>query len=149
MLSGVVEDRLLFDVTPLALSVSTPTGDLTPVIERNAPLPYRAAKLFSPVERQLSTLNLVVLQGGRGTSASAQQIGGVIIEGIQPTPQGTSHIIEVTFDLDVNGLLAIQARDHETGTPLTVTISNLPNLSSEEVDRRRNEIMFRSALTMA
>ena len=148
MLSGVVEGRLLFDVTPLALSVRNPTGDLTPVIERNAPLPCRVTKLFSPAERQLSTLHLAVLQGERGTSASVQQIAEVSIAGIQPTPQSTSHI-EVTFDLDVNGLLAIQARDHETGTPLIVTISNLPNLSREEVDRRRNESRFRSALTVA
>jgi len=122
MLSGGVAGVPLFEVTPLALSVSTPTGDLTLVIEPNTPLPCRVTKLFSPAERHLSTMNFVVRQGERGTLASIQQIVEVVIESIQPTPRGLSDV-EVTFDLDVNGLLAVQACDHQTGTPLTVTIS--------------------------
>ncbi len=139
MLSGEVAEMPLFEVTPLPLSVSAPAGDRIPIIERNAPLPSRITRVFSPAAHQLSTLNLIVWQGEQGASPRARQTGEVIIEGIRPTPRGMSDI-EVTFDLDVNGLLAIQARDHQTGTPLAVTIGNVANLSRQEMDRQRNEL---------
>ena len=147
MLSGL-ESGLLFDVTPLALSVGTPRGDIVPVIERNTPLPWRVTKLFSPADRHLSTIKLIVLQGGRETPAGAQRTGEVTIAGIRPTPRGTSDVA-VTFTLDENGLLTVEARDQGTGTPLTVTISNPANLSRDEVERCRNELRFPSALTTA
>jgi molecular chaperone DnaK len=138
--SREVERIVMFDVTPLTLSVEASAENFTPLIERNTPLPCRATTLFSLNVGAQSVLQLPLLQGERGTAAGGRQVGEVVIAGIQPPLQGMSRLA-VTCELDESGLLTVQAQDRETGAPLSVTLADTGNLPSEEVERLRERVM--------
>src|SRR5207237_6252931 len=134
VLKGEVKDVLLLDVTPLSLGIETMGGVMTKVIERNTPMPARRTEVFSTAEDNQSAVDIVVLQGERERAADNRVLGRFKLEGIRPAPRGTPQI-EVTFDIDANGILNVSARDKDTGAEQTITISQTSNLAPGEVER--------------
>jgi molecular chaperone DnaK len=134
VLKGEVKDVLLLDVTPLSLGIETLGGVMTKVIERNTTIPARRAEVFSTAEDNQSAVDVVVLQGERERAADNRVLGRFRLENIRPAPRGTPHI-EVTFDIDANGILNVSARDKDTGTEQRITISESSNLDTAEVER--------------
>jgi molecular chaperone DnaK len=134
IIKGEVKDVLLLDVTPLSLGVETMGGLMTKVIERNTTIPARRTEVFSTAEDDQSAVDIVILQGERERAADNRVLGRFRLEGIRPAPRGTPQI-EVTFDLDANGILNVTARDKDTGTEQRITISETSNLDKSEVDR--------------
>jgi molecular chaperone DnaK len=134
VLKGEVEDVVLLDVTPLSLGLETLGGVMTKVIERNTTIPARRTETFSTAEDNQTAVDIVVLQGERELAADNRQLARFRLEGIRPAPRGTPQI-EVTFDLDANGILNVSARDQATGTEQKVTISESTNLDKSEVER--------------
>src|ERR1700735_2422491 len=159
VLKGEVEDVVLLDVTPLSLGLETLGGVMTKVIERNTTIPARRTETFSTAEDNQSAVDVVVLQGERELAADNRQLARFRLEGIPPAPRGVPQI-EVTFDVDANGILNVSARDKSTGTEQRVTISESSNLDQGEVEemirlaeahasedrRRREEIDARNEL---
>jgi molecular chaperone DnaK (HSP70) len=137
---GIVEKVLVFDVTPLALSIGTAARNVRPLIERNTPLPCRATTLVSPGEGAPSVLQLSLHQGEQGTATGVRRVGEVVIRGRQGARQGASRIA-VTCELDESGLLTVQAQDDETGAQLSATIDDTGNLPRAEVERLRGEVI--------
>ncbi|MET0146015.1 MAG: molecular chaperone DnaK [Ilumatobacteraceae bacterium] len=134
IIKGEVKDVLLLDVTPLSLGVETLGGVMTKVIERNTTIPARRTETFSTAEDNQSAVDIVVLQGERERAADNRVLGRFRLEGIRPAPRGVPQV-EVTFDVDANGILHVTARDKDTGVEQAITISQSSNLEPGEVDR--------------
>jgi molecular chaperone DnaK len=134
VLKGDVSDVLLLDVTPLSLGVETQGGVMTKIIERNTTIPARRTEVFSTADDNQSAVDIVVLQGERERAADNRVLGRFRLENIRPAPRGEPQI-EVTFDIDANGILNVSARDKDTGAEQNITISESSNLDRSEVDR--------------
>jgi molecular chaperone DnaK len=134
VLKGEVKDVLLLDVTPLSLGLETMGGVMTKIIERNTTIPARRTEVFSTAEDNQSAVDVVVLQGERERAADNRVLGRFRLEGIRPAPRGVPQI-EVTFDIDANGILNVSATDKDTGTEQRITISESTNLDQSEVER--------------
>jgi molecular chaperone DnaK len=134
VLKGEVEDVVLLDVTPLSLGLETLGGVMTPVIERNTTIPARRAEVFSTAEDNQTAVDVVVLQGERELAGDNRQLARFRLEGIRPSPRGGPQV-EVTFDIDANGILNVTAKDKDTGTEQRVTISESTNLDPAEAER--------------
>jgi molecular chaperone DnaK len=134
VLAGEVKDVVLLDVTPLSLGVETLGGVMTKLIERNTTIPVRKTEVFSTAEDHQTAVDIHVLQGERELARDNRTLGHFRLEGIRPAPRGLPQV-EVTFDIDANGILTVTARDKETGKEQKITISGSTQLSKEEIDR--------------
>jgi molecular chaperone DnaK len=138
VLGGEVDDLLLLDVTPLTLSVETLGGVATPLIERNTTIPARESQTFSTASDNQSQVEIHVLQGERAMAPDNKSLGRFILDGIPPSPRGIPQV-EVTFDIDANGILKVTAKDKATGKTQNITITASSGLSDDEVERMRRE----------
>jgi molecular chaperone DnaK len=138
VLGGEVKDILLLDVTPLTLSVETLGGVATPLIERNTTIPTRKSQIFSTASDGQTQVEIHVLQGERPLAADNKSLGKFNLDGIPPAPRGMPQV-EVTFDIDANGILNVTAADKATGRSQHITITASSGLSSAEVERMRRE----------
>jgi molecular chaperone DnaK len=134
VLGGEVKDVLLLDVTPLTLGVETLGGVMTPLIERNTTIPVRKSETFSTAEDGQTAVTIHVLQGERPRASDNMSLGQFNLEGIPPAPRGVPQV-EVTFDIDANGILNVSAQDKATGKEQQITITASTNLSEDDVDR--------------
>jgi molecular chaperone DnaK len=134
IIKGEVKDVLLLDVTPLSLGLETMGGVMTKVIERNTTIPARRTETFSTAEDNQTAVDVVVLQGEREMASDNRQLARFRLENIRPAPRGEPQI-EVTFDIDANGILHVSARDKDTGAEQQVTISETSNLDQSEIER--------------
>ena len=134
VLKGDVSDVLLLDVTPLSLGVETRGGVMTKIIDRNTTIPARRSEVFSTAEDNQSAVDVVVLQGERERAADNRVLGRFRLENIRPAPRGEPQV-EVTYDIDANGIVNVTARDRDTGAEQGITISESSNLDSSEIDR--------------
>src|SRR5690554_1904524 len=134
VLQGDVKDVLLLDVTPLSLGIETMGGVMTPVIEKNTTIPTRKSQTFSTAEDNQSAVTIHVLQGERKRSADNKSLGQFNLEGIRSAPRGTPQI-EVTFDIDADGILHVSAKDKDTGKEQKITIKASSGLSDDEVEQ--------------
>ncbi|MDR1497535.1 MAG: molecular chaperone DnaK [Puniceicoccales bacterium] len=138
VLKGEVRDVLLLDVTPLTLAIETAGGVATPMIERNTTIPTKKSQVFSTYSDNQSAVDIVVLQGERPMSRDNKTIGNFRLDGILPAARGTPQI-EVTFDIDANGILHVSAKDKGTGKEQKIQITNSSGLSKDEVEKLRKE----------
>jgi molecular chaperone DnaK len=138
VLGGDVKDILLLDVTPLTLSVETLGAVATPLIERNSTIPARKSQVFSTAAHNQNQVEINVLQGERPMASDNKSLGRFILDGIPPAPRGVPQI-EVTFDIDANGILKVTAQDKATGRSQHITITASSGLSDAEVDRMKSE----------
>ncbi|MEV2194012.1 molecular chaperone DnaK [Streptomyces phaeochromogenes] len=138
VLKGEVKDVLLLDVTPLSLGVETRGGVMTKIIERNTTIPVRRTETFSTAEDNQPAVDVVVLQGERELAADNRVLGRFQLTDIRPAPRGEPQV-EVTFDVDANGILNVTARDKDTGKEQGITISESSNLDRGEVERMVQE----------
>lgn len=138
VLKGEVKDVLLLDVTPLSLGVETRGGVMTKIIERNTTIPVRRTETFSTAEDNQPAVDVVVLQGERERAADNRVLGRFQLTDIRPAPRGEPQV-EVTFDVDANGILNVTARDKDTGKEQGITISESSNLDHSEVERMVQE----------
>jgi len=134
IIKGEVKDVLLLDVTPLSLGLETLGGVMTKVIERNTTIPARRTEIFSTAEDNQSAVDVVVLQGERERASDNRVLGRFRLENIRPAPRGVPQV-EVTFDIDANGILHVSARDKDTGAEQRITISETSNLNQGEIER--------------
>ena len=138
VLKGEVEDVVLLDVTPLSLGLETLGGVNTKVIERNTTIPAQRSETFSTAEDNQTAVDVVVLQGERELASDNRQLARFRLEGIRPAPRGEPQV-DVTFDIDANGIVNVSARDKDTGAEQKVTISESTNLDQGEVERMVRE----------
>ncbi len=138
VLGGEVKDILLLDVTPLSLGVETLGGVMTVMIERNTTIPVRKTEIYSTAADNQTAVDIHVLQGERPMAADNMSLGRFRLDGIPPAPRGIPQI-EVTFDIDANGILNVTAKDKATGKEQKVTITASTNLSKEEIERKVQE----------
>jgi len=138
VLGGEVRDVLLLDVTPLTLSIETLGGVATPLIERNTTIPTRKSQIFSTASDMQTSVEIKVVQGERPMAADNKLLGNFILDGIPPAPRGIPQI-EVTFDIDADGILKVSAQDKATGREQHITITASSGLSKEEVERMVKE----------
>jgi molecular chaperone DnaK len=138
VLGGDVKDILLLDVTPLTLSVETLGGVATPLIERNTTIPSRKSQIFSTASDSQPQVEINVLQGERPMANDNKSLGKFILDGIPPAPRGIPQI-EVTFDIDANGILKVTALDKATNRSQHITITASSGLSDEEVEQMRKD----------
>jgi molecular chaperone DnaK len=134
VLAGDVKDVLLLDVIPLSLGIETLGGVMTPLIERNTTIPTKKAEVFSTAEDSQTTVEIHVLQGERKMALDNKTIGKFQLTGIPPAPRGTPQI-EVTFDIDANGILQVSAKDRATGKEQSVRIEASSGLSEQEIEK--------------
>jgi len=134
VLTGEVKDVLLLDVTPLSLGVETLGGVMTKLIERNSTIPTRKTEIFSTAEDNQSAVDIHVLQGERELARDNRTLGQFRLEGIAPAPRGLPQV-EVTFDIDANGILNVTAKDMATAKEQKITISGSTSLDKNEIDR--------------
>jgi molecular chaperone DnaK len=138
VLSGDVKDLLLLDVTPLSLGIETLGGVFTKLIERNTTIPTRKTEVFSTASDNQHSVEVHVLQGERPMAAANRTLGKFQLSGIPPAPRGVPQI-EVTFDIDANGIVNVSAKDRATGKSQAITITSSSGLAKEEVDRMVKE----------
>ena len=134
VLGGEVEGLLLLDVTPLSLGVETMGGVMTKVIERNTTIPTKKSQIFSTAADGQTQVEVNVLQGEREFAKDNKQLGLFKLDGIAPAPRGIPQI-EVTFDIDANGIVNVSAKDLGTGKEQHITISSSSNMSKEDIDK--------------
>lgn len=134
IIKGDMRDVVLLDVIPLSLGIETLGGVMTKIIERNTTIPTRRTEVFSTAEDNQTAVDVVVLQGERERAADNRVLGRFRLENIRPAPRGVPQV-EVTFDVDANGILSVSARDKDTGAEQHITISESSNLDQSEVDR--------------
>jgi len=138
VLGGEVKDILLLDVTPLTLAIETLGGVATPQIDRNTTIPTRKSQVFSTASDSQTQVEIHVLQGERPMALDNKSLGKFILDGIPPAPRGIPQI-EVTFDIDANGILKVTAADKASGRSQHITITASSGLSKEEVEKMRQE----------
>jgi molecular chaperone DnaK len=138
VLQGDVKDVLLLDVTPLSLGVETKGGVMTVLIPRNSTIPTRKSEIFSTADDDQSQVEIHVLQGERPLASENKSLGRFILDGIPPAPRGTPQI-EVTFDIDANGILHVSAKEKSSGKEQKVVIEPVSGLSQAEIDRMVRE----------
>jgi molecular chaperone DnaK len=138
VLGGEVKDILLLDVTPLTLSIETLGGVSTPQIERNTTIPTRKSQVFSTASDNQTQVEIHVLQGERPMAQDNKTLGKFILDGIPPAPRGVPQV-EVTFDIDANGILKVTAKDKATGRTQHITITASSGLSESEVEKMRKD----------
>jgi molecular chaperone DnaK len=134
VLAGEVKDVILLDVTPLSLGVETLGGVMTKIIERNTTIPVRRSQIFSTAEDNQPAVDIHVLQGERDMARDNRSLGQFKLDGIPLAPRGIPQI-EVTFDIDANGILKVNAQDKATGKEQAITISGSTNLDKGEIER--------------
>ena len=138
VLGGEVKDILLLDVTPLTLGVETYGGVMTPLIERNTTIPTSKSQIFSTAADNQTQVEINVLQGERPMAADNKSLGRFILDGLPPAPRGVPQV-EVSFDLDANGILNVKAIDKATNKAQSIIIKGAVGLSEEEVEKARAE----------
>ena len=138
VLGGEVKDVLLLDVTPLSLGLETFGGVMTVLIERNTTIPVKKSEVFSTAEDGQTAVDVHILQGERPLAPDNMSLGRFRLEGIPAAPRGTPQI-EVTFDIDANGILNVTAHDKATGKEQKVTVTASTNLSKDEIERKVHE----------
>ncbi len=138
VLAGEVKDVLLLDVTPLSLGLETMGGVMTVLIERNTTIPVKKSEVFSTAEDNQTAVDVHILQGERPMVVDNMSLGRFRLEGIPPTMRGTPQI-EVTFDIDANGILNVAANDKATGRVQKVTVTASTNLNKDEIERKVRE----------
>jgi len=138
ILGGEVKDVLLLDVTPLTLGIETLGGVLTPIIDRNTTIPTKKSQIFSTAADGQTAVTINVLQGERPMAADNKGLGKFDLMGIPPAPRGIPQV-EVTFDIDANGIVHVSAKDLGTGKEQSVKITATTNLSKEEIERMRQD----------
>lgn len=134
VLSGDVKDVLLLDVTPLSLGIETMGGVMTKIIEKNTTIPTRGSQIFSTAEDNQEAVTIHVVQGERPKASDNKSLGQFNLEGIRPAPRGTPQI-EVSFDLDANGILTVSAKDKDTGKEQKITIKSSGGLTDDEIEK--------------
>ncbi|MEV4381291.1 molecular chaperone DnaK [Streptosporangium sp. NPDC049644] len=134
VIKGELKDVVLLDVTPLSLGIETLGGVMTKVIERNTTIPARRSEVFSTAEDNQTAVDVAVLQGERERAADNRSLGRFRLENIRPAPRGVPQV-DVTFDIDANGILNVSAKDKDTGAEQRITISESSNLDTGEVER--------------
>lgn len=138
VLTGDVKDLLLLDVTPLSLGIETMGGVFTRIIERNTTIPSKKSMVFSTAADGQTQVDIHVLQGEREFAKDNKLLGNFILDGIAPAPRGIPQI-EVTFDIDANGIVNVSAKDKGTGKETDITITASTNLSDDEIDKAVKE----------
>ena len=138
VLQGEVKDVLLLDVTPLSLGIETLGGIMTKLIERNTTIPTSKSQIFSTAADSQTSVEIHVLQGERDMATDSKSLGRFILSGIPPAPRGTPQI-EVSFDIDANGILNVKAVDKATGKEQKITITASSGLSKDEVEKMRKD----------
>ena len=138
VLGGDVKDILLLDVTPLSLGVETLGGVATPMIERNTTIPTKKSQVYSTASDNQTQVEIHVVQGERPMAGDNKSLGKFILDGIPPSPRGVPQV-EVTFDIDANGILNVSARDKATGREQKITITASSGLSDSEIDKMVQE----------
>jgi molecular chaperone DnaK len=134
VLAGDVKDIVLLDVTPLSLGIETLGGVMTKLIDRNTTIPVRRSETFSTADDNQGSVDVHVLQGERPMSRDNKSLGNFRLEGIMPAPRGVPKI-EVTFDVDANGIMNVSAKDQATGKEQKITITNTSNLNEAEIEK--------------
>jgi molecular chaperone DnaK len=138
ILGGEVKDVVLLDVTPLSLGIETLGGVMTKLIERNTTIPTKKSETFSTAEDGQGSVHVKVYQGEREMAAANKLLGNFELSGLPPAPRGVPQI-EVTFDIDANGILSVSAKDRATNREQRITITGASNLNKNDIDRMVNE----------